>query len=83
MKRLAEAEEECDPIWRPAVSINLDPWDLSDTELPTRQHTLLVQVPLHIYTWGLPGLASVGEDTPNPGELEALGSGEPSGRASS
>ena len=33
-----EAEEEGDPIRRPAVSTNLDPQDLSDTEPPTRQH---------------------------------------------
>ena len=32
-------EEEGDPIGRPAVSNNSDPWDLSDTEPPTRQHT--------------------------------------------
>jgi hypothetical protein len=38
-EKLEEAEEESDPIGRPAVSTNLDPWDLSDTELPTRQHT--------------------------------------------
>jgi hypothetical protein len=37
---LEEAEENGSPIGRPAVSTNPDPWDLSDTELPTRQHTL-------------------------------------------
>jgi hypothetical protein len=36
---LEEAEEEGDPI-RSEVSTNLDPQDLSDTESPTRQHTL-------------------------------------------
>ena len=38
-KMLKEAEEEGDSIGRPAVSTNLDPQDLSDTEPPTRQHT--------------------------------------------
>jgi hypothetical protein len=37
--KLEEAEEEGDPVGGPAVSINLDPWDLSDTGTPTRQHT--------------------------------------------
>jgi hypothetical protein len=38
-ERLKEAKEEGDSIGRPAVSTNLDPQDLSDTEPPTRQHT--------------------------------------------
>ena len=38
-KELEEAEEEGDPVGGPAVSINLDPQDLSDTGTPTRQHT--------------------------------------------
>jgi hypothetical protein len=29
--RLKEAEEKDDPVWGPAVLINLDPWDLSNT----------------------------------------------------
>jgi|UPI0000F49788 hypothetical protein len=36
---LKETEVDGDPIGRPAVSTNLDPRDLSDTEPPTRQHT--------------------------------------------
>ena len=39
-EKLEEAEEEGNPVRRPAVSTNLDPRGLSDTELPTRQHTL-------------------------------------------
>jgi hypothetical protein len=35
---MEEAEEEYDPIGRPAISTNLNPWELSDTEPPTRQH---------------------------------------------
>jgi hypothetical protein len=38
-ERLEEAEEEDDLIERAAVSTNLDSWDPSDTEPPTRQHT--------------------------------------------
>jgi hypothetical protein len=33
---LEEVVEEGDPIGRPAVSSYLDPWELSDTEPPTR-----------------------------------------------
>jgi hypothetical protein len=39
MKKLEEAEEEGDPVGGPAVSINLNPRDLSDPGPPTRQHT--------------------------------------------
>jgi hypothetical protein len=38
-EKLEEAEEEGDPIGRPAVSTNLDPQDCSNTEPPTRRHT--------------------------------------------
>jgi hypothetical protein len=34
-----EAEEKGDPVGGPAVSINLDPRDLSNTGPPNRQHT--------------------------------------------
>jgi hypothetical protein len=36
---MEEAEEEGDLVGGPAVSINLDPRDLSDTGTPSRQHT--------------------------------------------
>jgi hypothetical protein len=37
---MEEAKEEGgSPIGRPAVSTNLEPQDLSDTELPIRQNT--------------------------------------------
>ena len=46
---MEEAEEEGDPIRRPAVSTNLDSQDLSDTEPPTRQHTPAdMKPPTHI-----------------------------------
>jgi hypothetical protein len=38
-EKVEVAEEDSDPIGRPAVSTNLDPQDLSDTELPNRQNT--------------------------------------------
>jgi hypothetical protein len=37
---LEEAEEDGHPVGGPAVSINLDTWDLSDTGPPTRQDIL-------------------------------------------
>jgi hypothetical protein len=39
MGKLKEAEEEGDTVGWPAVSINLDPQDLSNSEPPNRQHT--------------------------------------------
>jgi hypothetical protein len=48
-EKLEEAEEEGDPVGGPAVSINQDPRDLSDTEPPTRQHTPAdMRLPTHI-----------------------------------
>ena len=48
-EKLEEAEEEGNPIGRPAVSTNLDHRDDSDTEPPTRQHTLAgMRLPTHI-----------------------------------
>ena len=38
-EKLEEAEEEGDPIGRPAVSTNPDPRELPETEPPTRKHT--------------------------------------------
>ena len=35
-ERLEEAKEKFDPIGRPAVSTNLEPWDHLDTEPSTR-----------------------------------------------
>ena len=60
------AEEEGNPIVRPAVSTDLDLQDLSDTEPLIRQHTLADVRPHHIYRRGLPDMSSVKEVTPNP-----------------
>jgi hypothetical protein len=66
-ERLEEAEKEGDPVGVPAVSSNLDPGDLLNTGLPTRQHTPADMRP-PIYSRGLLGLGTVREDTPNPQE---------------
>jgi hypothetical protein len=48
-EKLENAEEEGNPIGRPAVSTNMDPWDCSDTEPQTRQHTPAdMRSPTHI-----------------------------------
>jgi hypothetical protein len=38
MERRKEAKEEGDPVRGPAISINLDPRDLSNTGPPNRQN---------------------------------------------
>jgi hypothetical protein len=48
MERLEEAEEKGDPIERPAVSTNWDPWSLSDTEPPTMITRANMRSPTHI-----------------------------------
>ena len=35
---LKELKGSVDPIGKPAVSTNLDPWEILETEPPTRQH---------------------------------------------
>jgi hypothetical protein len=62
--KIKEAEGEGDPIGRPAFSTNPDPWKLSETELPTRQH--IWAGPRHRYSRGMSDLASVGEDLSHP-----------------
>jgi hypothetical protein len=48
-EKLEEAEEESNLEGEPAVPINLDPQDLSDTGPPTRQHTAAdMRPPTHI-----------------------------------
>jgi hypothetical protein len=62
--RIKGAVGEGNPIGRPAASTDPDSREFSDTEPPTR----LVRGPWHIYSRGLPGLVSVGEDVLNPQE---------------
>jgi hypothetical protein len=67
-ERLEETVEKGDPVGGPAVLINLDPWDLSNTGLPGRQHHYLIRSPQHLYSIGLQGLCSFRDDAPNPQE---------------
>lgn len=47
--RLEEVEEQCDPMGRQAVSIYMNPRNLSGTEPPTSHHTLAgLRPPTHI-----------------------------------
>ena len=41
--RMEDTEKEDYPIGRPAVSTTPDPWDVSETKSPTRQHTVAGQ----------------------------------------
>jgi hypothetical protein len=68
--RIEEAEGKGDPIERPAVSTNLDSWEIPEINRAINQAAIhgLVQGPRHIYSTRLPGLASAGENAPNPGE---------------
>ena len=56
------------PRGRPTESTNLDPWKLPETEPPTKEQIQAGPWPWHIYSRGLPLLASVGEDVSNPVE---------------
>ena len=42
---MEEVEEEGNPIGRPEFSTNLDPWELSETKPPNRQHILVGSKP--------------------------------------
>ena len=44
--RIEGAEGDGNPIGRPTVSTNLDPWELPETEPPTKEHTLACPKPL-------------------------------------
>jgi hypothetical protein len=48
-----------------AVSINLDPRDLSNIGPPNRQHPPANRRPQHTYSRGLPGFCSFRDDPPN------------------
>jgi hypothetical protein len=65
--RLKEAEEKGNPVGGPAVSINLDPQDLSNTGSPNRQHVPAYMRPPthHTYNRELPCLCSFRDDAPN------------------
>ena len=69
-EKLEKAEEERDPVGGAEVSIKLDPWDLSDTGTPTRQHTPADTRPL-TQSRGLLVLDLVRGYAPNAQRLEA------------
>jgi hypothetical protein len=57
------------PTGRPTVSNNLDPWELSETQSPTKDHAYMgcwSEAPGHIYSRGVSCLASVERMCPNP-----------------
>jgi hypothetical protein len=66
--RLKKAEEKGDPEGGPAVSINLDPQDLSKNGPPNRQHSPAEMRPQHTYREGLLGLCSFRDKACNPQE---------------
>jgi hypothetical protein len=51
MGRMEETEGEGDLIGRPAVSANLDPWKLLDTEPPIKQRTQAGPRPHTHWVW--------------------------------
>jgi hypothetical protein len=59
--RIEGPQGDDNPKGRPAMSTNLNPWELPETEPPIKDHTGLVQGPWHIRSRGLPCLASVEE----------------------
>ena len=67
MERTDGDEREGILIGRLAVSTNPDLWELPETT---------IQGPQHIYSRGLTGLASVGEDEHNPLDLRLQGRGK-------
>jgi hypothetical protein len=71
-KNLEEAEKEGDPVEGPAISINLDSRDLSNTGPPTRQHAPADMRPQHTNSRGLPGLCSFRDNAPNPHKTGGL-----------
>ena len=64
LEKVKEAEEKSNPVGELAVSINLNPWDLSNTGLPDNIHQL-IWGPQHIYSRGLPALCAFRDDAPN------------------
>jgi hypothetical protein len=53
-RRIERSEGDWDPIGITTVATNLDPWELPETKLPTKEQIL-----------ASPCLASVAEDMPN------------------
>jgi hypothetical protein len=71
-KKLEEAEEEGNPIGKPAVSTNLNPWDLRHWGHEPGSTYELVWSPRHICNGVLPSLDSVLWETWDPREWGSL-----------
>jgi hypothetical protein len=65
---LKKVKGESHDTGRPAVSTNPDSRELPETVPSTRNIHGSFWCPSYVYSKGLPGLASVGEDLLNPGE---------------
>jgi hypothetical protein len=62
---------KADPVGGPAVSVNLDSWDLSNTGPLNRQYTPAdIRLLQHTHSRGLPGLCSFRDDAPNTQKTE-------------
>jgi hypothetical protein len=70
-ERLDEAKEDGNRIGRPVVSTGNPEISQTISHQPGSMYEL-IQGPQHIYSRGLPGLASVGEDVPNSRETWGL-----------
>jgi hypothetical protein len=66
--RIEGAEEDGNPIGRPTVPTNLDPWESRRLSHQPKSMNGLVWGPRHICSRELLCLASVGENVPNPVE---------------
>jgi len=64
-EKLEETEEKGDSVGGPAVSTNMDTWNLLDTEPPIRENMPTDRGPQLIYNRGLRDLGSVREHEPN------------------
>jgi hypothetical protein len=74
--RFGGPQGDGNPTGRPAVSTNLNPWQLPETKLTPKSIHGLVQGPRHLCSRGLPCLASVGQDAPNSAEAWSTRVGE-------
>ena len=60
--RFTGPDSDGNPTGKPTVSINLDPWELPETELPTKEHTIRsLRSLVHMQQWtALSGLRGKG-----------------------
>lgn len=58
-------ERDCNLTGIPILMMNLESWELPESEPPAKEHTHTGLRPLHICSRGLPYLVSVGDYVPN------------------